>query len=91
MKPTIDEIVSHFNMQPHPEGGYFCETYRSLLKFETPSGERASSTAILFLITKDSISHFHRLTSDEGWHFYGGSPLKLLQINACKTKQLLLH
>lgn len=78
---TIDQIVKHYRLQPHPEGGFFAETYRSDLKIQTPQGLRAASTAIMFLITKDSISHFHRLTSDEGWHFYGGDPLRLLQIN----------
>lgn len=80
MKATIEEIVKHYQLEPHPEGGFFAETYRSSQTFQTKQGERAASTAIMFLITKDSISHFHRLTSDEGWHFYGGDPLKLLEI-----------
>ncbi len=79
--PTLKEIIDHYQMQPHPEGGYFVETYRSSLVTQTSRGERAASTAIMFLITAESISHFHRLTSDEGWHFYGGDPLKLYQIN----------
>lgn len=80
MKATIEEIVKHYNLEPHPEGGFFAETYRSSQTYQTAAGERSASTAIMFLITKDSISHFHRLTSDEGWHFYGGSPLKLLEL-----------
>lgn len=76
-----ERIIEHYNLQPHPEGGFFAETYRSKLEIKTPQGVRSSSTAIMFLITKESISHFHRLTSDEGWHFYGGDPLRLLQIN----------
>lgn len=74
------QIINHYNMQAHPEGGYFVETYRSELKVETPSGERSASTAIHFLISKDSISHFHRLRSDEGWHFHMGAPLKVIEI-----------
>lgn len=80
-KERIEEIVSKYQMEPHPEGGFFVETYRSPITFETPRGKRSASTAIIFLITRDSISHFHRLTSDEGWHFYEGDPLRLLQIN----------
>ena len=80
MNHTVDGIISHYNMQAHPEGGYFAETYRSEITFKTTRGERASSTAILFLITKDSISHLHRLTSDEGWHYHLGAPLKIIQI-----------
>lgn len=67
-------------MHPHPEGGYYVESYRSSLDVDTHLGKRSASTAIYFLITQDSISHFHRLSSDEGWHFYEGSPLKLLEI-----------
>ena len=79
-RPTVDELVKFYDMKPHPEGGYYVETYRSSISYETTRGPRVASTAILFLITKDSISHFHRLTSDEGWHFYEGDPLRLLQI-----------
>lgn len=74
------QIISHYNMQAHPEGGYFVETYRSSICVDTPKGERAASTAIHFLISKDSISHFHRLSSDEGWHFHMGAPLKVIEI-----------
>lgn len=80
-KDRIQEIVDYYKMKPHPEGGFYAETYRSTQNFETPNGKRSASTAIMFLITKDSISHFHRLTSDEGWHFYEGDPLRLLQLN----------
>lgn len=77
---TKEEIIKHFNMQEHPEGGYFVETYRSEIEFDTSKGKRNSSTAIHFLITKDSISHLHRLSSDEGWHFHLGAPLRLIEI-----------
>lgn len=77
---TKEEIVEKYQMQAHPEGGFFAETYRSELEFDTARGKRSASTAILFLITRDSISHLHRLTSDEGWHFHLGDPLRLVQI-----------
>lgn len=76
----IDDIIKHFDMLPHPEGGYYKETYRSNLNIDTPKGKRSASTAIYFLITKDSISHFHRLSSDEGWHYYMGDPLIIFEI-----------
>lgn len=75
---TMTKIIEHFKMQPHPEGGYYVETYRSKLNFETKRGSRNASTAIHFLITKDSISHLHRLTSDEGWHYHLGEALKII-------------
>ena len=67
-------------MQAHPEGGYYVETYRSEINFDTPRGVRPASTAIHFLITRDSISHLHRLASDECWHYHLGDPLKVIEI-----------
>lgn len=74
---TIDYWVEHLNLQPHPEGGFFKETYRSEIKLQTfeNNGERSLSTGIYFLITSGNFSAFHRIKSDEMWHFYAGSPL----------------
>lgn len=80
MSKTIKQLIDHFRMQAHPEGGYFVETYKSDLLLDTPRGKRAASTAIHFLITKDSISHLHRLRSDEGWHYHLGEPLFVIEI-----------
>jgi len=68
-------------MKPHPEGGFYKETYRSdgMIPKEVLqqgfSGNRAYSTAIYFLLTSENFSAFHRIKQDEIWHFYGGSPL----------------
>lgn len=74
---TIDYWVEHLNLQPHPEGGFFKETYRSEIKLQPfeNNGERSLSTGIYFLITSGNFSAFHRIKSDEMWHFYAGSPL----------------
>lgn len=86
-----EELISKYQMQKHPEGGYFIETYRSDVSVETPFGFRSASTAIFFLITKDSISHLHRLKSDEGWHFHMGDPLKIIEITPTgELKETLL-
>jgi predicted cupin superfamily sugar epimerase len=74
------DLIEKYNMIAHPEGGYYAETYRSDISINTDKGPRSASTAIMFMITKDSISHLHRLSSDEGWHFHLGSPLKLIEI-----------
>ncbi|GAB5363004.1 hypothetical protein AAMO2058_000846800 [Amorphochlora amoebiformis] len=64
-------LISYHKLQPHPEGGYFAETYRS--KF---------STAIHFLITPGNVSHVHILTkSDEIWHFYKGDPMTVVELD----------
>jgi uncharacterized protein len=73
--------VKQLQLEPHPEGGYFRQTYRSEVTIEQKalpagfSGARAVSTAIYFLLEGKNFSAFHRLRSDEMWHFYAGSPL----------------
>jgi len=80
MRPTAEQMAASLGLAPHPEGGYFLETYRAEQTLRTPRGERPASTAILFLITEGSVSHFHRLASDELWVYQGGLPLELTTI-----------
>ena len=77
------EIIEHFNLTAHPEGGYFKETYRSKGKIlskdlgEKFEGNRNYCTSIYFLLTSDKFSAFHKISQDEIWHFYTGTTLKL--------------
>lgn len=88
---TWQELKDHYSMQAHPEGGHFAETYRSSLVFQTKRGERNASTAIHFLLKKGEKSHLHRLTSDEGWHYHLGDPLRLIQITPSgKEKEIII-
>lgn len=85
MQNTVQHIVEHFQLQPHPEGGYYKETYRSEEKISSgennfPNG-RNYSTAIYFLIEKNNFSAFHRIKSDEIWHFYEGDALEVIEID----------
>lgn len=80
MRPTAAELAATLGLEPHPEGGFFRETYRAAETVATPRGERATSTAILFLLTPSSPSRFHRLLSDELWVFQGGRPLELVTL-----------
>jgi uncharacterized protein len=80
---NASDWIRHLKLRPHPEGGYFRETYRAgetIAATALPrryNGSRAFSTAILFLLKSGQVSHLHRLTSDELWHFYTGSPLPI--------------
>jgi predicted cupin superfamily sugar epimerase len=80
--------IEKLQLNPHPEGGYYRETYRSedvLAREALPSrfeGARAASTAIYFLIEGENFSAFHRLVSDEMWHFYAGSALLVHAVNS---------
>ncbi|PKL39790.1 MAG: hypothetical protein CVV44_06095 [Spirochaetae bacterium HGW-Spirochaetae-1] len=75
------DIVENLGLVRHPEGGYYREIYRSdetIAGEALPSrysGSRAFGTSIYFLLPSAEYSHFHRLKSDEIWHFYSGSPL----------------
>lgn len=75
--------INHLKLEPHPEGGFYKETYRaheSIPHKGLPprfSGNRSFSTAIYFLLRSQDKSLFHRIKSDETWHFYDGSPLTL--------------
>jgi predicted cupin superfamily sugar epimerase len=77
MQKTVDYWVEHLNLLPHPEGGFYKETYRSETVLEPfdEGKKRNLCTGIYFLITKGNFSAFHRIKSDEMWHFYAGSPL----------------
>ncbi|HTA40746.1 MAG TPA: cupin domain-containing protein [Candidatus Acidoferrales bacterium] len=75
--PDIEQLVETLRLRPHPEGGFFAETYRSARN----AGDRSLSTAIYFLLTAENPSRMHRVASDEIWHFYRGDPLEMLQIH----------
>lgn len=72
-------LAERFDLQPHPEGGWFRETYRSAVSFQ-PDGypdRRASATAILFLLEPGESSAWHTVRSDEIWFWHSGGPLAL--------------
>lgn len=71
MAKNADFWVDKLGLQPHPEGGYYRETYRA----EPKDGPRAASTGIYFLIESGNVSRFHRIDADEMWHFYAGDAL----------------
>lgn len=81
------EIIKHFDLQSHPEGGYFKETYRSkgeILQKDLKNnfkGNRNYCTSIYFLLTSEKFSAFHKINQDEIWHFYTGTSLRLHQIS----------
>lgn len=73
MSQSAEDIVSLLDLQPHPEGGYFRETYRD----PDEVNGRSRSTAIYFLLAEGQVSHWHRVDAAELWHFYSGAPLEL--------------
>lgn len=89
---NLEQLIESLGMSPHPEGGFFIETYRSALDLpahalpDSFKGDRAASTAILFLLPNGSRSHLHRIKSDEIWHFHLGGPMLLVELHPDGTK-----
>ena len=69
----LKEIIRLLDMQPHPEGGYYAETFRDP---EQING-RSAGTAIYYLLEAGDVSHWHRVDASETWHWYAGGPLVL--------------
>ena len=70
---TADEIIALLDLQPHPEGGWYRETFRDQ---HTVEG-RSAGTAIYFLLKAGERSHWHRVDAAEIWHWHAGGPLRL--------------
>jgi uncharacterized protein len=68
-----DQIIAALGLAPHPEGGYFRETFRD----PEPAGGRAHSTAIYFLLKAGEVSRWHRVDAVEMWHWHAGAPMLL--------------
>lgn len=68
-----DDLIERLELQPHPEGGYYRETFRD----ERRDGGRAHSTAIYYLLKAGEVSRWHRVDAAEVWHWYAGAPLML--------------
>ncbi len=82
----IHQIIQQYNLRPHPEGGWYRQTYKSDEQINAEAlpqrfgANRAFSTAIYFLLEQGNFSAFHRIKSDECWHFYAGDPLLIFII-----------
>ena len=71
---TAAELIRLLDLQPHPEGGHYRQTFRDS---RAVGNGRAASTAIYFLLARGERSHWHRVDAVEVWHYYAGAPLTL--------------
>ena len=82
-----ESLIRRFALQPHPEGGYYRETYRARQRVSREPGlnggdrSYAASTAIYYLLCDGAHSAWHRIRSDEVWHFYAGAALNVYVLN----------
>lgn len=83
---STEKLIRLYNLKAHPEGGWYSENYRSEESIAAAAlpqrfgGDRSFSTAIYFLLEHGNFSAFHRIKSDECWHFYAGDPLQVFII-----------
>jgi predicted cupin superfamily sugar epimerase len=74
----VDELIRAYGLEPHPEGGWYRETYRSTATL--PGTDRGTSTAIYYLLAAGHRSCLHRIDADEVWHFYRGDALLVVEL-----------
>jgi uncharacterized protein len=84
MHPRAAELITTLGLQPHPEGGFYRQIFRSAVQVNPmdPRGPRAALTTIYFLLPEGTFSRWHQVASDEVWHLYEGGPLELLEFSA---------
>lgn len=90
------QIIEELQLQPHPEGGFYRETYRCSEQIAAGAlhsrygSARSISTSIYFLLTREVFSAMHRVASDEIYHFYCGSPLEMLLLKPDRTHEIVM-
>jgi uncharacterized protein len=77
--PAVADLVRDLRLLPHPEGGFYRETYRAAERLD---GGRAVATMIYFLLPAGQVSRLHRIDADEGWHHYLGGTLEIFELDA---------
>ncbi|HKP97054.1 MAG TPA: cupin domain-containing protein [Fibrobacteria bacterium] len=86
-----ETLIESLGLAPHPEGGYYREVHRAAERVRTGRGPRSALTTIYFLLLRGRKSVFHRVLSDEVWHYYEGAPLRLWRVAAdFKTREALI-
>jgi len=85
------DIIHTLQLKPHPEGGFYAETYRSDEFTRNKNGEKRNvSTAIYFLLKDADKSNFHRIQSDELWFFHQGAPIEIVTIQNGRAASVIL-
>lgn len=81
-------LIDKYHLIPHPEGGYYRETFRSEFPVSSHAGHRRDAlTHIYFLLMKGQISRFHKVIHDEVWNFYEGDPLMLIKYDGKSIRE----
>lgn len=91
MNAEATRLIAELGLKPHPEGGWFSETWRAATRVDcAPRGVRAAGTAIYYLLADGARSRLHRLAGDEVWHHYRGDPVDLHVFDGAGHRRLRL-
>ena len=90
MKPTPQELIVKLGLQPHQEGGWFRQVYKSTTQVQATQGPRSAVTTIYYLLAHARASPWHVVVSDEIWHFYYGAASELLSYDPA-SRRLVRH
>jgi predicted cupin superfamily sugar epimerase len=87
LSSDCDTIIRILGLQPHPEGGFYAETWRDPAR----DRQRGSGTAIYYLLRAGELSAWHRVDAAEIWHWYAGAPLRLrLSADGIELREIIL-
>ena len=88
MRARAEDLVRDLGLAPHPEGGFYRELFRSRRMVRTDDGrsERWAATTIYYLLRGSDVNKWHRVASDELWHWYEGAPIELHLLDAQLTR-----
>ena len=91
MSTRADDLVRELGLAPHPEGGFYRELFRSRRMVRTDDGrsERWAATTIFYLLRGTNVNRWHRVASDEIWHWYEGAPIELHLMDPQLTRSRL--
>lgn len=92
MDPDLAALLARLDLRPHPEGGWFRETFRDARTVTADGfdGPRSASTAIYYVLAAGHFSALHRIRSDEVWHHYAGDDLEVTVLSADGALRTLL-
>ena len=76
MSDVATRVINQFGLEPHPEGGWYREIFRSAHRVRTGEEQRAALTVIHYMLSRGSFSRWHRVDADEAWFFSDGSPIE---------------
>lgn len=83
-------VIESLGLAPHPEGGWYRETWRAPIEERAGEGRRSPGTAILYLLESGCRSHWHRVDADELWLWHAGAPLDLLIADEQEANPILV-